>query len=138
MTNKQAMAATYTPVSLEEMETFLKRAFRVLKPELRVDKGEKYFFLKVLKDDGHPSEAAGIRVWTSISARGDMGAGVGQDAIRVQLYSIRKDKPLKPGKAPIVKRTQGWRDSLHARIEDAMDDYDDHEEDIEAGRFVNW
>ena len=137
MTNKQAMAATYTPVSFEEIETYLKRAFRVLKPQLRVDRGEKYFWLQLIKDDGNPSQAAGIRVWTSVSARGEMGADVGKDAIRVQLYSTLKDRPLKK-KAPIVKRTQGWRDSLHDRIEDEMDDYDAHEADIEAGRWVNW
>lgn len=131
MTVKRAMAAQYTQVSLDDMETFLKRAFRVLRPTLGVDKGEKYFYLTL-------SPTTGVRVWTSISAHGETGAGVGQDAIRVQLFSTRKGKPLKPGKAPIVKRTQGWRDSLKDRIEDAMDDYDAHEEDIESGRFIQW
>lgn len=138
MTNKQAMAATYTPVTLDEIETLLKRAFRTCRPQLRVDLGEKYFFLTLHKDDGTPSQGAGLRVWTSISARGDTSAEAGADAIRVQLYNIRRNKAYKPGKAPIVKRTQGWRDSLTARIEEAMDDYDDHEEEIEAGKFVQW
>lgn len=131
MTVKRAMASQYTQVSLEDMETFLKRAFRVLRPVKSADKGEVYYYLTI-------SPTTGIRVWTSVPSGGSTGAAAGQDAIRVQLFSTRKNKPLKPGKAPIVKRTQGWKDSLKDRIEDALDDYDAHEEEIEAGRFVNW
>lgn len=131
MTQKSAMAAEYTQVSMKDMETFLKRAFRILKPTLGVERGEQYFMLKL-------SPSTGIRVLTSIGSGREIGAGVGQDAIRVQLFSTRKNKPLKPGKAPIVKRTQNWRDSLKDRVEDAMDDYDAHEEEIEAGKFIQW
>ena len=125
------MAATYTPISLEEMETFLRRAFRALKPTKTAIRGEIVFDLRM-------SPKAGIRVWSSIAQHSTSGAGVGDDAIRVQLYSFAKNRPLMPGKAPIVKRTQNWRDNLQERIEDYIEKYDTKEDDIEAGRFINW
>ena len=128
---KSAMAAAYTAITLEDMETFLKRAFRVLKPTKSVQKGEIVF-------DLYLSNTTGVRVWTSIGQHGTTGAGVGDDAIRVQFYSFAKNRPLMPGKAPIVKRTQGWRDNLKDRVEDYMERYDSKEAEIEAGRFINW
>lgn len=125
------MAATYTEITLEEVETFLRRAFRVLKPTKTAIRGEVVFDLFM-------SQKAGIRVWTSISQHATSGAGVGADAIRVQLYSFMKGRPLMPGKAPIVKRTQGWRDNLKERIEDYIEAYDSKEDEIEAGAFINW
>ncbi len=131
MVTKKAMAAQFTDVTLEEMKTFINRAFRALHPRMSVIKGETVFDLFM-------SPKAGIRVWTSIAGGGSSGAGLGEDAIRVQLYSFDRQRPLKPGKAPIVKRTQGWKDNLTDRIESAMEDFDRKEEDIEAGRFVDW
>jgi len=128
---KRAMAATYTEISLEDMEKFLKRAFRALKPTKGAHRGELVF-------DLHLSPTTGIRVWTSIAQHGTTGAGVGDDAIRVQLYSFSKGRSLVPGKAPIVKRTQGWRDNLKDRVEAYLEAYDSKEEDIEAGRYVDW
>jgi len=125
------MAAQFTEISLQDMESFLNRAFRALRPDKGVQRGEIYYDLKL-------SQKAGIRVWTSISPQGLTGAGVGQDAIRVVLYSFAKNRPLVPGKAPIVKRTQGWRDNLKDRIEDYMEMYDSREEDIEAGSYIDW
>ncbi len=125
------MAANYTEVTLEEMETFLRRAFHSLHPTKSGIRGEAVV-------DLHLSSTTGIRIWTSIAERGSSGAAVGEDAIRVQLYSFAKNRPLIPGKAPIVKRTQGWRDSLRERIEDTMEKYDDKEADIEAGKFISW
>lgn len=128
---KKGMAATYTTISLEEVETYLKRAFRALRPVKSAIRGEIVF-------DLHLSPTTGVRVWSSIAQHATSGAGVGDDAIRVQLYSFAKNRPLMPGKAPIVKRTQGWRDNLKDRIEDYMEKYDTKEEDIEGGRFINW
>lgn len=125
------MAATYQEVSLEEMTKFLTRGFHALRPKKSVINGEVVFDLLM-------SPKAGIRVWTSIGANQAKGADVGADAIRVQLYSFAKNKPLMPGKAPIVKRTQGWKDSLQDRIEDFIEKYDEKEEDIEAGRYIDW
>lgn len=125
------MAATYTQVTLQDMDTFLKRAFRSLRPERGSQRGEITYDLFL-------SPTTVIRVFTSIGESRDSGAQVGEDAIRILLYSLKKGRPLKPGKAPIVKRTQNWRDSLKDRIEDYLEAYSDHEEAIEAGAFINW
>ena len=125
------MAATYTEVSLSDLDTFLKRAFRSLNPTKGVNRGEITYDLSL-------SPTTVIRIFTSIGQSRDSGAQVGEDAIRLLLFSVARGKPLKPGKAPIVKRTQNWRDSLKDRIEDYLEAYSDHEEAIEAGSFINW
>ena len=119
MTTKKAMAATFTQISLEEMKTYLQRAFRALKPSQAIGRGEVYFDLNL-------SDNVGIRVWTSIGPHGQ-AAGVGSDAIRVQLISTKQSRPLMTGKAPIVKRTEGWRDNLADRIGDAMEAFEEKE-----------
>lgn len=131
MKTTTAMAAQFTEVSLAEMESTVNRAFHSLHPRKGALKGEVIIDLFL-------SPKAGVRVWTSISEHGTTGAGVGADAIRVQLYNFEKGKPMKPGKAPIVKRTQGWKDNLRERIEDEIEDYDSREADIEAGKFIEW
>lgn len=114
-------AATYTVVSAEEMYKFLSRAFRAMSPKKGVSRGELYYDLAL-------SPTVGVRVWTSIHVGADTGAGVGEDAIRIQLFSMRSNRPLKGGKAPIVKRTQGWRDNLQDRIEDEIESYHERED----------
>jgi hypothetical protein len=66
-------------------------------------------------------------VWTTIHPRREVGADIGQDAIRIQLLAKSSDRPLTKGKAPIVKRTQGWKNSLQDRIEDAIELYESQE-----------
>lgn len=112
------MAAQYTEISLDEMETFLKRAFRALRPRQGVQRGEYYYDLKL-------SDHVVIRVWTSIQRGSQSGAGVGQDAIRIQLIGVQVDRPLMKGKAPIVKRTQGWKNSLQGKVEDLLETYEE-------------
>lgn len=118
------MAATYTEVTLDDMERFLKRGWRALRPHKDVSRGETFFDLKL-------SPNVVIRVWTSIF-HGGSSAGVGQDAIRIQLLSSKLNRPLMKGKAPIVKRTQNWRNSLQDRIEDAIETYEEKEDYWEA------
>jgi hypothetical protein len=125
------MAAQFTQISLDEMHKFINRGFHALHPKKGMDRGEVYYDLFL-------SPKAGVRVWTSVSSGGGLAAGVGSDAIRVQLYSYAKGRPLMPGKAPIVKRTQNWRDNLQERIEDLMEAYDSKEEQIESGAFIDW
>jgi len=114
------MAAQFTEVTLEDMEKFLRRAFRALRPKKGEERKEVYFDLSL-------SDHVAIRVWTSIGVGRASGAGVGQDAIRLVLISKEKNRPLMTGKAPIVKRTQNWRDSLQDRIEDYIEVYEDRE-----------
>lgn len=120
MSAKTAMAAKFTEVTLEDMDRFLKRGFRALRPKASKERGEVYY-------DLHLSSNVVIRVWTSIGASSGAGADVGADAIRVQLYGKGSNRPLKKGKAPIVKRTQGWKDNLQDRIEDEIESYEDKE-----------
>lgn len=117
---KKGMAAQFTDVTLEDMDKFLKRGFRALRPAKGV-KGEVYYDLKL-------GDNVGVRVWTSVKPHSGMGAGVGDDAIRVQLVSLKDQGPLEKGKAPIVKRTQGWRNSLQSKIEEFIEKYDDNED----------
>jgi hypothetical protein len=119
------MAAQFTEVTLEDMEKFLKRAFRILRPKKGDTRAEVYYDLSL-------SHNVVIRVWTSISELRGVGAGVGQDAIRVQLISLRSQRPLMKGKAPIVKRTQNWRSSLQEKIEDMIEAYEEKDEYWEA------
>lgn len=121
MSTVTAMAARYTTISLEDMEKFLKRAFRVLEPKKGVERREVVYDLFL-------SPKVGIRVWTSIGPHSGTGAGVGADAIRVTFFNFQKNRPLLRGKSPIVKRTQNWRDSLRNRIEDIMEMYDEKED----------
>lgn len=109
------MAAQYTEISEQEMEVFLKRAFRALRPTKGVQK-EIYYDLKL-------SPQVVIRVWTSIVPWGT-SAGAGEDAIRVQFLGVRINRPLVTGKAPIVKRTQNWRNSLQDKIEEYLELYE--------------
>jgi hypothetical protein len=115
------MAAQYIEITLDEMEKFLKRGFRALRPKQGQQRGELYY-------DLHLGPFVGIRVWTSIKPHSGMGAEVGADAIRVQLVSLKDQGPLEKGKAPIVKRTQGWRNSLQDRIEELAEKYEDNDE----------
>ncbi len=131
MRSVHGMAATRTDVSLDEMTKFIKRGFHALHPKQSVVNGEIVF-------DLHLGRIGGIRVWTTIGQNSTMSAEVGSDAIRVQLINLVRNRPLVPGNAPIVKRTQGWKDNLQDRIEDTMEKYDEREEDIEAGRFIDW
>lgn len=110
------MAAKFTEVTLEDMDRFLKRAYRALRPKRGDSRGEVYYDLNVSRGNIF------IRVWTSIRPYSGTGAGVGQDAIRVMLVT-KGGKPLMP-KGKIVKRTQNWKNSLQDRIEELLEVYE--------------
>jgi hypothetical protein len=126
---KHTGAATYTEISVEELRKFLKSAFHALEPQ-REDtvRGELTIDLPL-------SDKVVVKVFTSVNLGREQAAGVGEDAIRVGLY--RKNRPLQQGKLPIVKRTQGWRNSLRERIEDMMEKFD-ADPAVENGGFVTW
>jgi hypothetical protein len=110
----------YVEVTLKEMETFLKRGFRALRPEQGLFKGEITYDLSL-------SPSVAIRVYTSIRRSG-FAAGVGEDAIRVMFMGVKVDRPLVSGKAPIVKRTNNWRNALQDKIEDYLELYEEKAE----------
>jgi hypothetical protein len=129
VTSRVGMSAQFTEVSLDDMRTFLKRAFHALEPQREENvRGEIAINLPL-------SERVSVKVFTSIAAGREQAAGVGADAIRVGLY--RDGRPLKSGKWPIVKRTQGWKDNLRERVEDMMEKFDS-DPAVEGGGFVNW
>lgn len=117
------MAATYVDVSLEEMDQYLRRAFRVMRPKQGIFGGMYYYDLKL-------SDKVGVRVFTSIQARTGMGKGRGESAFRVGLCLLGS-RFLDKGKQPIAKRTQNWRDNVRNRIEDAIEKYDNEEDKYE-------
>lgn len=110
------MAAKFTEVTLDDMERFLKRGYRVLRPKKGESRGEVYYDLN-LSDN-----KIFVRVWTSIKPRSGTGADVGQDAIRVTMIT-RGGKALMP-KGKIVKRTQNWRTNLQDRIDELLEVYE--------------
>lgn len=115
------MAAQFVEIELEEVERVLKRGARIMRPKKGVHQGMVYYDLRL-------SDRCGIRVWTSIPERRGTGKDVGESAIRIQLIDLGNGRPLKKGKAPIVKRTQGWADNLRARIRDARVEYKDKQD----------
>lgn len=117
---KRAMAAQFTEVTFEDMEKFLKRGWRALRPKQGNYKGEICF-------DLHLSPNVAVRVLTSIGVRGGAAADVGQDAIRVTLFMPKGNRPMLTGKWPTVRRTQGWRGNLQDRIEDMIQTYEERE-----------
>src|SRR4051812_36605107 len=107
----------YVEVTLDDMDRFLKRAFRALKPKKGESRGEVYYDLNL--SDGEVL----VRVWTSIRPRSQAGAGLGEDAIRVTMIT-KGGKPLMP-KGKIVMRTKNWKNALQDRIEDLHEVYED-------------
>lgn len=106
----------YVEVTLDDMDAFLRRAFRALKPKKGESRGEVYYDLNLSDDE------VIVRVWTSIRPRSEAGAGLGEDAIRVTMIT-KNGKPLMP-KGKIVMRTKNWRDALQDRIEDLHEVYE--------------
>lgn len=106
----------YVEVTLEEMEKFLKRAFRALRPKKGESRGEVYYDLNLSDDE------VIVRVWTSIRPRSGSGAGVGEDAIRVTMIT-KGGKALMP-KSKIVMRTKNWRNALQDRVEELHEIYE--------------
>jgi hypothetical protein len=117
---KRSGAATFTEISLDEIRKYMKRAFHSLSPTDGFYKGE-------ITVELHLSDKVAVRVLTSVHRGREQAAGVGSDAIRIQLISTKLDRPLKAGKAPIVKRTQNWKDNLRERIEDEIESYYERE-----------
>jgi hypothetical protein len=114
------MASTFVEVVLDDMERFLRRAYRALHPKKGDARGEIYYDLNL------SDRKIFIRVWTSIHKGSGVGAEKGADAIRVTMITSG-GKPLMP-KAKIVKRTKNWRSALQDRIEEFLEVYEEKAE----------
>ncbi len=106
----------YTEITLDDMERFLKRAYRALKPKKSVDRGQFVYDLNL--SDG----TIIVRVYTAIHPRQEVSNAVGEDSIRVVMIT-GKGKALMP-KAKLVMRTKNWRNALQDRIEDFLEVYE--------------
>jgi len=130
---RQGMAgAVYTEASLQEWDTFFKRAFHALHPRQGNSMGEVTYDLFL-------TPKIGIRVRTTVPTEGAQTRKSGADVIQMIMYDFGKNRPIMPRNMILkVKRTQNWRDGVRDRIEKYMEMFDEHEEDIEAGRFIDW
>lgn len=108
--------AEYVAVTLEDIERYLKRAFRVMRPRQGVF-GKVYFYDLKLSDN------VGVRVFTSVTTTGEVARGRGESAIRIGLCKLG-ERYLKKGKQKITKRTTKWRDNLRNRIEKEIEEYE--------------
>jgi hypothetical protein len=114
------MPAEYTEVTLDDMERFLKRGFRFLRPKQgKSPKGEFFYHLFL-------SPNVVVRIWTSITQGAGVSRGAGQDAIRLQLLNLKNERE-RHSKVVSMKRTQGWRNTLQRRVEEAQEKYEDEE-----------
>lgn len=121
------MAAVYTKFSLDDIERFLKRGWRAMRPRKGVQR-EIFYDLSL-------GPNVFIRVWSSIYPNETLVRGKERRPMRVQLLAGRlggKGQPLTGKKrAPTVKRTQNWRGTLQKRIEDYIEQYTDDESKFE-------
>lgn len=113
----------YVEVSLEDMEKFLKRGWRALRPKQAIEG----FSQKEYAYNLSLSDTVAIKVWTSIRPATGAAKGVGEDAIRVQFVNRRNGRPLLKGKSPIVKRTNSWKNTLQTKIEDYIELYEERQ-----------
>ena len=126
----------YEEITLEDMERFLTRGYRVLRPKKGASRGELYYDLNL------SDEKILIRVWTSIHPQTGVSAQSGSDAIRVTLLT-RSGRPLMP-KSTIVKRTGRWKATLQERIDDYIELYEAKTDQPSAKRhtaprfFTHW
>lgn len=125
--NKTAMAATFTEITLEDMNQFFMRGFRALRPKQKIERGTHVYDLALSPD-------VRIRVWATIPAAKETVRDVGENVIRLQMTSAHTGKPLL-AEVLKVKRVGGWKDNLQARIEDFMEKYEESESywDTRAG-----
>jgi hypothetical protein len=112
------MAATYTEISKEEFEKFIKKMFRGYRPK-ETETHNEYVY------DINLDENVAVRVYSSIFSHG-YSAGSGQDAIRCVLFGTKTKLPLnKKAGSSIVKRTQNWRHALMDRVYSFIEEYHD-------------
>ncbi len=118
-------AATFVPVALEDMEKVINRGFRALRPKRVVSPYREYQYF-LTPDLEQPQYV--IRINSSIFAGSAEARDNGEDSIRIVLLDTKRDKPLMDGRYQRVHRTMNWRDNLRSRIEDALEEFEDKNE----------
>jgi len=125
MKTKQAMAAKFTSITIEEMDKFIKRAFHALHPKQGVFGGTYFYDLRL-------SKIVAVRITTSIKVHSNAARGVGESSIKVRLVSLKDNRGLDGKSESIVKRTQNWRDNLADRVESLVELYDNKAEQLDS------
>ena len=117
------MAAVYTDITIDDLDKYLKRAFRALRPKQIVCKGEYCYLLSL-------SPNVRIQIFTAISRGASSSREVGTDTIKLQLVGDTSNRPLLAGKGSSLsmKRTQGWKTTLQDRIEDLVELYEERKD----------
>jgi hypothetical protein len=132
---RQGMAgATYTEATLEEWDTFLKRAFHALHPRRSAAHGEVIYDLFL-------TPRLSIQIRTTVPTEGAQTRKSGSDIIQVMPYDHVKNRIIAPSSMILkVKRTKNWRDGVRERVEKWMELFDEHdaEEKTERGQFIAW
>lgn len=107
------MPAQYLNISAAEMDQFLThKGFAKIELEGTF---EAVYGKRVHQDDLQLT----LRVYTGI--QGQVSRGVGEDAIRVNLFMRTGDKIIKLGGSKRVHRVVNWKANLSKRIDDWLD-----------------
>ena len=111
------MASRSVTVTAEDWAKLIRRTFRGLNPKKVMERGEVAYDLFF-------SDHTGVRIWTSVKPDG-VGAGVGEDAIRVTLYYPKLNRPAVKGKAKRAFRTTNWRDAVRKLVGEFLELYEE-------------
>lgn len=117
------MAATYYPISLDEMTKFLNNQnFGMYNPgRLKTHTGGPVHEIVFARVFGQGDRQIVMRVYTGIDSRTGRSRDVGADAIRVSLWYSHNGKVLKVGGSKRVHRVEGWKANLQDRIDNWRD-----------------
>ena len=98
--------SSYQRISIEEMNEFMEaRSFK----QIVVPGTHELVFVKAVTDKSDLE----IRMYSSVTL-GGMSRGVGEDAIRLVIYSTKHSRGV--GSDAKVYRVQGWRNNLETRL----------------------
>lgn len=111
-------------VHLKEFDNLIRRNFRVLRPKVVVDHNEICYDLT--PEDDQPQFI--LRVRTTISRGDTESRGVGEDSIKIILIDQVTNKGI-TNKFRRVHRVSGWVNNVRKRIEEALEEFEDIEEE---------
>lgn len=117
--------ATYTKLSLDDLDLFLKRTFRALQP-VRKEGSSDYFY------DLYLSHSVKIQVWSSIY-KGDTEVKSTENHPMKIIFMGRRGRISPKEPEIIVKRVEGWKGNLRSRIEELVELYHVDPEGWDAG-----
>lgn len=118
-------ASTYTPFTLLELDQFIKRTFRGLRP-VRREGSSDYFY------DLYLSPSMKVQIWTSIYKGEDSVKDKTRPPMKV-IFMGRRQGRLNPEDIRVL-RVEKWRDNLRKRVEEFMELYHNDPDGWDSGR----